>query len=46
MIYPKGEQKSTKGWLVNKGIMSDRIEIIGFGEKQLENYCEDNGINR
>ena len=22
--------------------MSDRIEIIGFGEKQLENYCEDN----
>ena len=34
--------KSTKGWLVNKGIMSDRIEIIGFGEKQLENYCEDN----
>mgnify|MGYP006099184303 FL=1 len=33
--------KSTKAWLVNKGISSDRIEENGYGENKLENYCED-----
>lgn len=34
--------KSTKAWLVKKGIDSNRINERGFGEGQLENYCEDN----
>ena len=34
--------KSTKAWLVKKGIDTDRINERGFGEGQLENYCEDN----
>tara|TARA_B100000614_G_scaffold261805_1_gene292712 strand:- start:977 stop:3964 length:2988 start_codon:yes stop_codon:yes gene_type:complete len=34
--------KETKAWLVKRGINGDRIFISGFGENNLENYCQDN----
>ena len=34
--------KETKAWLVKRGINGDRILIRGFGEYNLENYCNDN----
>jgi outer membrane protein OmpA-like peptidoglycan-associated protein/tetratricopeptide (TPR) repeat protein len=33
---------STKNWLVRRGIESERLTTDGFGEFELENYCEDN----
>ena len=33
---------STKNWLVRRGIEADRLTTDGFGEFELENYCEDN----
>ncbi len=33
---------STKNWLVRRGIASERLTTDGFGEFELENYCEDN----
>ena len=33
---------STKNWLVRRGIASDRLTTDGFGEFELENYCDDN----
>ena len=33
---------STKNWLVSRGIEADRLTTDGFGEFELENYCEDN----
>ena len=33
---------STKNWLVRRGIASERLTTDGFGEFELENYCDDN----
>ena len=33
--------KETKSWLVKRGVKSDRIFVKGFGEFDLENYCND-----
>ena len=33
---------STKNWLVRRGIEAGRLTTDGFGEFELENYCEDN----
>ena len=34
--------KSTKAWLVKRGIEEKRISISALGEMDLDNYCEDN----
>ncbi len=33
--------KETKSWLVKRGVNANRILIKGFGEVDLENYCND-----
>lgn len=35
---------SAKNYLVNRGIASDRIEAVGYGETQILNHCT-NGVN-
>lgn len=35
--------QSAKRWLVNKGIASERIEAVGYGEEVILNECE-NGV--
>jgi outer membrane protein OmpA-like peptidoglycan-associated protein len=34
--------ESAKEYLVARGIAADRIEAVGYGEKQLRNDCDDN----
>ena len=34
--------ESAKEYLVARGIAADRIEAVGYGEKQLRNGCDDN----
>lgn len=36
--------QSAKNWLVDRGVDSDRIEAIGYGEEQILNRCV-NGVN-
>ena len=34
--------RSTKSWLVKRGINEERISTSAFGEMDLDNYCQDN----
>ena len=34
--------RSTKSWLVKRGINEERISTSALGEMDLDNYCEDN----
>ena len=38
----KNRAKSTKEWLIKKGIAADRLASQGLGETQLVNKCADN----
>ena len=40
-ILSEKRAQSTKNWLIQKGISTDRLTAKGYGETQLVNKCAD-----